>query len=236
MESNNADVEQNPPDKNYESKANVEEAKNFFKTKLLSIIKKIIAEPIRGCHEIFATPDKNKQSNAISLLGIGFIFIMLITYLTAVLSMPKGYGSRVEFGICLKISLLFSIILLLIAVFSLVVKSIGGAKISFGDELLTGGICVIPLCLFFLILFIMSLFSSGSSIGFMGRGGFGDFITGGSLIMLAAIIYLFLYLVTIIQQSLKASKVNDALSWYLSPLILVLSFYIGSKIGVAILS
>ena len=44
------------------------------------------------------------------------------------------------------------------------------------------------------------------------------------------LLYLLLMLFNIVQQSFNASGTNDALSWYLSPLVICVGFYIGAKI------
>ncbi len=224
LPSENTDQAQSSPSPQANPK--VEEVKDFIKTKFLSIVKKIIAQPIGGSFEIFVTPDKNKQTKALSLLGLGFVITLLLLYLGT----PGNVRSYIEFSAFLKASLAVTVVLLLISIFSLLVKIISGVKTSFGDELLTGGICTIPLCLFFLLMFIISLFTNNNSFSYFG-GDYSSILSGGSFIVLAAVIYLFLYLVTIVQQSLRASKVNDASSWYLSPLIIVLAFYIVGKIG-----
>ena len=45
------------------------------------------------------------------------------------------------------------------------------------------------------------------------------------------LLYLVLMLFNIVQQSFKAAGTNDALSGYLSPLVICVGFYIGAKIA-----
>lgn len=209
----------------------VEDVKDFIKTKLITIIKKIIAQPINGSYEVFAAPDKNKQSNAISLLGLGFVATLLLLYLAT----PASVRHYIEFSLFIKATFVVTIILFLISVCTFAVKSAAGTKITFGEELLTGGLCVIPICIFLLLLFIFSIIASDRSFNFF-EGGYRNIVDGSSFMAIAALLYLFLYILTIIQQSLKSSKVNDALNWYISPLIIVLSFYLGGKIAGALFS
>ena len=44
-------------------------------------------------------------------------------------------------------------------------------------------------------------------------------------------LYVFLFMVNIFQQSLKASGTNDAIAWYISPLAILLVFYCWVKIA-----
>lgn len=207
----------------------VEDVKDFIKTKLLAIIKKIIAQPTNGSYDVFSTPDKNKLTNAISLLGLGFVTTLILLYFTT----PSSMRSYIEFSVFIKASLVVTIILFLISVFTFIVKLTTGSKISFGEELLTGGICTIPIILFLILFFIISIVASDRSLNLI-EGGYSNILSSGSFIAIAAVIYLFLYLVTIIQQSLKSSKVNDAFNWYVSPLIIVIAIYLGEKIGEAL--
>jgi hypothetical protein len=45
--------------------------------------------------------------------------------------------------------------------------------------------------------------------------------------MTLAVLYFFLMMVNTFQQSLRASGLKDALAWYLSPLSIIISAYLG---------
>lgn len=234
MESTNQNTEQPQNDEATQTTVaqnnkTVEDVKDFIRTKLITIVKKIIAQPINGSYEVFITPDKNKSTNAISLLGVGFVATLILLYL----STPSTMRSYIEFSYFIKASFIVIIILFLISVCTFIVKSSSGSKVSFGEEMLTGGICAIPVILFLILSLILSIIASDSSFNLL-EGNYRNLLSSGGIIVLVAVVYLFLYLVTIIQQSLKSSKVSDALNWYITPIIIVAAFYVGGKIGVAL--
>jgi hypothetical protein len=118
------------------------------------------------------------------------------------------------------------LILFCISVLTFLAKSISG-KPDFKKELLTGGLCGIPMII---LVVYMSLFGASAAMSMLdisnfGRAGFLTF-----LIMM----YVLLMMINIVQQSLRSVQTKDALNWYLSPVIVCLSFYLGSVFANAI--
>ena len=199
----------------------VEQVKSFFQNTFLGIIKSILSQPINGTYAIFANAKSEAYNHALILIittGLVYIFLPF-------LFMSRQFGG--EFGMFFKLGIFLVLILVIISTLTFIVKSISG-KTDFKRELLTGGICGIPMMLSISVIGVLMLFSSPYSFDLE------DMLSQGILVI-ALQMYCILMLFNIIQQSLKASGTNDALSWYISPVIIVASFYIGVKIAQGLL-
>lgn len=198
----------------------VEEVSSFFKNNFFGLVKSVLTKPIEGTKAIFVQAGHESYQHALILIFTTGIAVILLNYLFL--------GSEIDFmpkGMFLKAGIIASIILFIISILTYFVKTLSG-KPDFKKELLTGGICGIPVILFtcYYCLFGSSVFGGFESFDFSGM----LFIHG------MVIIYFFLMLVNIVMQSLRASNSNDAVCWYVSPVIIILSFYLGIRIGTAI--
>ncbi|HMG14697.1 MAG TPA: zinc ribbon domain-containing protein [Saprospiraceae bacterium] len=204
----------------------IEQVKTFFKNNLIGIVKSIFIEPISGVSKIFENTAQEAYRQAVTLIlttGILYIILPLLFSGRANEFTPEG------FGFFIKIGVIIIIILVLISVFTFLAKSISG-KADFKNELLTGGLCGIPLMIFLGIISILVLFNSNMSVfGILTQ------MTSGNMIVNLCSIYLFLMLINIVQQSLKTANTNDGLSWWISPLIIFASFYVGFRISIDLL-
>ena len=178
--------------------------------------------PTDGIYSIF----QNKPEKAFNhfLILYAFVFILYFTgfYIITILSDMKI--RYIKFESALAFSLFPIILMFIVSSLSFGCKSIHG-KLSFKNELITGGICGIPLSLVILLfisvtlidpikdiwVFILEIYRIGFIVGIF-------------------LFYIVLLVLTVIQQSLKASGVNSSLSWYLSPLIYLFSMYLTFKI------
>jgi hypothetical protein len=114
--------------------------------------------------------------------------------------------------------------MLCIAALSFVLKIIQG-KADFKNELLTGALCGLPLGLIIVLTLVLRILGEGiNPLTF-----FSSPLSGGWL-MTVALLYFFLMMVNVFQQSLRAAGYKDALAWYLSPLSILIAMYVGMSI------
>jgi hypothetical protein len=199
----------------------VNEVKTFFAKNLLQIIKDIFTQPGKGTLGIFNRAGNEAYQHGFILIITTILFFILVPYMAA----GSEIRSAIGFGAFFKLGLIAGLVLIIISVLTFGIKAVSG-KPDFKKELLTGGICGIPLMLLLLALSIFMMFNKDSM----------NLLNPESLIQQGVIsgiilLYLLLMLFNIVQQSFKASGTNDALSWYLSPLIICIGFYIGVKIA-----
>lgn len=196
----------------------VEKVTGFFKNTFFGIVKSILTRPIQGTFEVFSKTNNDSYSHAIILIGttgITFFILPLIFF--------NKYLGNQGAGMFFRLGIIISLILIIISGLTYIVKALSGQP-DFRKELLTGGICGIPLIIWAIyscffgssVLAGFNIFSNLSGIGF-----------GAGILAMFLILFLF----NIVQQSLKSSNTNDAISWYISPIIIILSFYLGLKIG-----
>jgi len=128
------------------------------------------------------------------------------------------------FSAFLSIALSPVCIMLTIAALSFIIKLTFGSA-NFKSELLTGALCGLPLCLIIPLALILRIFGSGiNPLTF-----FSSPLSGGWL-MTVLMVYFFLMMVNVFQQSLKAAGIKDALAWYLSPVSILMAMYVGISI------
>jgi hypothetical protein len=215
-----SDFEEQQNTKKTEAITNMDEVKTFYKESLPKIFNAVLAEPIKGTYRLFSSPSEKTYHNSIFLiLTTGILF--------TVLPLLAAGDSRKYLGI--KPFLLTGstaiLCLVVISILSYITKSISG-KSSFKNELLTGGLCGIPLSIFICFVFLMSLFSNHLMEDILNPIAL---FSNGALISLV-IFYCLLSMINIFQQSLKSSGTNDAMSWYLSPIGIIFSLYLTGKI------
>lgn len=206
------------------SNEKVAEVKTFFKDDLLKIVKSIFTEPIKGTRAIFTNVEARTYSHALILIATTLLVYTIVPYLMVGSQMRDYLG----FGPFFKLGLSVALVLVIISAMTFGVKAVSG-KPDFKKELLTGGLCGIPLMIFIII---VALYVAFKGDGF--RYNSPQSLIDQGIFLLMITLYLMLMLFNIVQQSFKASGTNDALSWYLSPLVIFLAFYIGFKIAVSI--
>ena len=198
----------------------VNDVKSFFKKDLLQIIKSIFTEPIKGTLGIFNGAGNEAYQQGLILITTTIVFYILVPYIMA----GSEIRSVIGFGSFFKLGLSAGFVLVIISALTFGIKAVSG-KPDFKKELLTGGMCGIPLMLVLLTVAIFMMFNK-DGVSFMDP----ESLIHQGLISGIILLYLLLMLFNIVQQSFKASGTNDALSWYLSPLVICVGFYIGVKI------
>jgi hypothetical protein len=204
--------------------AKVEEVKAFFKDDLLKIVKSIFTEPIKGTLAIFTNAGTGAYSQALILIITTALVYTLVPYL-----MVGSEGRQLlGFASFFKLGLSIALVLIIISALGFGIKAISG-KPDFKKELLTGALCGIPLMIFIIVLALFTMFKGNSIRDFNPQS-----LLDQGILLGVITLYIMLMLFNIVQQSFKASGTNDALSWYLSPLVISAAFYIGTKIAMSI--
>lgn len=206
--------------------ADKEALKQFYKQDLMGIVKKIFMEPFNGTYQLFVNRSEKSFFHAIVLIASAAILCMFLVFFT----LPGEFREYAPwFSIMVRSAIAAVVLLLLISAFSFGIKMLSG-KPSFRNELLTGGLCAIPLTALMLLIFISAKMIIDedvlSSIAF---GGIQAVIQKAGFVLII-VFYILLLFINIFQQSLRAAGTKDVLLWYLSPICILLSFYITAKI------
>ncbi|MBK1441608.1 hypothetical protein JHJ32_16535 [Parapedobacter sp. ISTM3] len=201
--------------------------KSFYKEQLPSLLKTVFLNPISGTFELFKNPQKGAYNNSILLLLSTMALYLVVPYLLA----GKYIREMLSLGVLLKISISSGVFILVISALAFGIKSISGKPI-FKNELLVGALCGIGLVLVLVSFVFVRVFSGNIDLF--------DMMDPSRLLsklrlLLVFTLYIFLFMVNIFQQSLKASGTKDAISWYISPLAILLAFYVWGKITTAFL-
>ncbi len=211
--------EQNAPS-SQEPKSNVtDEVKQFYKGDFKNIFISFFKNPIEGIYSLLEKPSEKAYSQSLILFASVFVLYLIGGYV--IVGEAREY---MEFSYFIKTSLAPVVFMFVISSLSFAIKSLSG-KPNFKNELLTGGLCGIPLGLLIPFSLIIKILASEDSImdlmiDPMGAG------TIGVLLFF----YLILMMINVFQQSLKSSGTKDAIAWYLSPASVLLAFYITFKI------
>jgi hypothetical protein len=200
----------------------IDEVKLFYKNRFPKIFKAVFTAPTEGSYELFSSvSNENYQHALILIVSAGLLFVFL-PYLAV------GQAREfLRFGFFLRIGLAAVLCLLLLSGATFIIKSISG-KADFKNELLTGAVCGIPLSMLVAVMFLVNLFSSRDVMEHMLRDP--QSLIGSAVLITLFVLYCFLSMITILQQSLRASGTKDAMSWYLSPICVLLSVYLSVMI------
>lgn len=200
------------------AKKGLNEVKNFYKGDFKEIIINFFKRPTDGMFSVFQNPsEKSLIHSAIIAITVFLLFFIGSYILVGNLRKFMGFMDFVKIGLFPVLSMF------LIACLSFVIKAVLG-KANFKNELLTGAICGIPFILIFIALVFVQIFSGKNAANILNNP------TGVGTLGIIFIIYAFLMLINVLQQSLKSAKVQDALGWYLSPISIILSIYISTQI------
>lgn len=204
-----------------------EKIARFYKQGLPALLKKFFYEPINGTQTILSEKNESSYFNAIILMASTMVLYIILPYI-----MIGEMREYVGFGKMFKIGLTILLLMLVISLIVFGIKSISGKPVL-KNELLTGAICGIPFSLLLIFIFVLQLFAKDSlqldriSSSFEAISSFQNVGMIAALVML----YVFLFLINIVQQSLKSAGTKDAFAWYLSPITILISFYITTKIA-----
>jgi len=195
----------------------------FYKADFKNIFSTFFTNPIDGIRGIFANNNQNSQKTSLILYVSAFLFYFILSYL-----FDSNLRDYAPFSVFVKIAFLPVLIMLIISILSFTIKSIYG-KADFQNELLTGGICSIPLGLFLALMFILKIFSGDKILSSLTSFSMNNLQELG-LVFALILLYILMMLINVFQQSLKASGTKDGASWYLSPIAILLALYFSVKI------
>jgi hypothetical protein len=196
-----------------------DEVKVFYQRDFKYLFLAFFQDPVNGLLSIFSNPPAKGFLHALIIIGSVFVLYLGGAYL-AVGEMRE----YMRFSNFLSIALAPVFIMLCIAALSFVYKIIQG-KADFKNELLTGALCGLPLGLMMALALVLRIFGEGiNPLTF-----FSSPLSGGWL-MTVALLYFFLMMVNVFQQSLRAAGYKDTLAWYLSPLSILIAMYVGMSI------
>lgn len=209
--------EETTPQSN-ETKSSLDEVKNFYKEDFKNIFLTVFTNPIDGIYNSFKNPSPKAYTQSLILFGSVFAL-----YIAGMYFFLGEYASMVPFSYFIKIGLIPVLLMLMITLISFGIKSISG-KADFKAELLTGGLAGIPLALCIAILLLLKLFGTDVTMSAMKDP------VGAGMMLLLVVLYIFLMITNILQQSLKASGTKDAIAWYLSPVSILIAGYLASRV------
>jgi hypothetical protein len=209
--------EGNAPQAN-DNKSSLDEVKNFYKEDFKNIFLTVFTNPIDGIYNSFKNPSPKAYTQSLILFGSVFALYIVGMYLFL-----GDLASMVPFSYFIKIGLIPVILMLMITVISFGIKSISG-KADFKAELLTGGLSGIPLAVNIVLLLLLKMFGSEVTMSAIKDP------VGTGLMIVLVVLYIFLMLTNILQQSLKASGTKDAIAWYLSPVSIIVAVYLASRV------
>lgn len=195
------------------------EVKTFYTGAFKDILQTFFKNPIDGIVNIFRGSAENPFRHTLILYASVFVLFLIGTVI-----IMGGFRSGVTFGGLMQLSTLPIFFMLLISALAFGIKSISGSP-NFKNELLTGGLCAIPLGIMMIYFVISSLFGNASMRTMLYGPSTSDLF--GMFVML----YVILMLTNIFQQSLRANNTKDVLAWYLSPAAVVLAGFLTLKIS-----
>ncbi|GAA0556793.1 hypothetical protein [Chitinophaga japonensis] len=203
-----------------------EEVKRFYREDLLDLIKTVFLTPVEGIHALFLKRSDRSYFHALVLIVSAALVCMFFTFI----SIPSEFRSYLPwFSIVMKGAIFSGAFLVGISLCSFGIKLLSG-KPHFRDELLTGGLCAVPFSALNVLLFISAKLLLGKEVvSTIMMGGISSVIQKAGLVILL-ILYIYLQMVSILMQSLRAGGTNETLRWYLSPLGIILSGYLAVKI------
>ncbi len=198
-----------------------EALKNFYRNELLAIIKQVFLSPVTGVYGLFTGRTEKTYFHSLLLIGSSAVITMLLIYFM----IPSDARGYIPIGsIVMRAGLACIIFLFLLSLSTFGIKLLSGKPV-FKNELLTGALCAIPFTLMVILLWLGVTVFMGKSDIFMLVGGDITALLQKASLMFILMIYVFLMCENIVKQSLRAGAVNETLSWYLSPLAVLLSAY-----------
>ncbi len=192
------------------------EVRSFYQQDFKHLLLAFFQDPVNGLYSIFANPPAKGFMQSVIMMVSVFVLYFAGSYLAV-----GDAREYMKFSSFLTIGITPVFIMLFITLFSFVIKAAAG-RADLKGELLTGALGGLPLGLVIVMLLILSLFGEG-----MNPFTLFSSPLGGGWLMTLAVLYFFLMMVNTFQQSLRASGLKDALAWYLSPLSIIISAYLG---------
>ena len=180
----------------------------------------IFKDPTDGLKMYFA--DKTKTS--VNVLFILYILVFVV-YIFGSALLFGNRADNIDLDVYFKIGTMPVLVMLVISVMSFILKSIFG-KTEFRDELITGGVSGIPIVLLMCGLVFLSFFTKNLIRKVMQD----PFDLG--VIAVLVFFYIFILMINVFKQSLRANGLKDSLAFFLSPISIFMSFYVAYQIGI----
>ena len=166
--------------------------------------------------------DKTKTSVNISL---SLYILVFVVYIFGVALLAGDNADKFDLVDYFKVGTMPVLVMLVISVMSFILKSIFG-KTEFKEELITGGVSGIPIVLLMSGFVFLSFFKKNLISKVMGD----PFDLG--VIAVLVFFYLFLLMINVFKQSLRANGLKDSLAFFVSPISIFMSFYLAYQIGI----
>ncbi len=198
------------------------EVNRFYRTSFPGIFYTVFFKPVKGVLGLFENPSGDRFRNGLILMvstTLMYIFIPML-----LLQWMDGNTSHLSFSVYFKMGMLVGTLLLLLSIFSFVIKVVHG-RADLMAEFFTGGLCGIPLMLLMLLLTVLALLGKLSIYSVLTGNLFGS-----GIMMTAVVVYLLMFILNILQQSFRAGGVGEARAWYAAPLLLIFSYWLSSQI------
>ena len=187
---------------------------------LSRIFSVIFKDPTDGLKMYFA--DKTKTSVNISL---SLYILVFVVYIFGSALLFGDDADNIDLVDYFKVGTMPVLVMLVISVMSFILKSIFG-KTEFRDELITGGVSGIPIVLLMCGLVFLSFFTKNLIRKVMQD----PFDLGVIAVLL--FFYIFILMINVFMQSLRANGLKDSVAFFLSPISIFMSFYVAYKIGI----
>lgn len=198
-----------------------DEVKSFYANDFKALILKFFKEPLDGMMGLLSEGGDKAYKQALILFAS--VFALYIVGLKVLLP------SIVGISVIAKMAAAPVIFMAILSLVAFGIKSISG-KPAIKNELMTGGLCGIPVSLLLLIVIVLKMVAVPDISDLLSPADLIQKLNFIVAIGLVGILYAFLMLFNVFQQSLKAAKTNEAIAWYISPLSVCVSIYISIKV------
>lgn len=195
------------------------EVKSFYQHDFKGLLLTFFRDPLTGLYHLFSNPPANGFVQAMILLASVFVLYFAGSYL-----LVGGLREFMGFSSFLSIGLTPVLIMVAVAALSFAIKLTVG-KADFKSELLTGALCGLPLGLIIVVALVLRIF--GDEINPLTL--FSSPLSGGWM-MAIVLLYLFLMMINVLQQSLRAGGLRDVRAWYLAPIAILVAVYVAMSV------
>lgn len=196
------------------------EVRDFYQRDFKNLLLYFFTDPINGLRAFFTNPSEKAPMQAGILFATVFVLYFAGSYI-----LVGDMRDYMSFSSFLSIGLSPVLVMLAAATLSFVVKLVSGGA-NFKSELLTGALCGIPLGMLVPIALVLRVFGMGNGLLSIVQNPVGS---GSAFTVI--MLYLFLMMVNVFQQSLRAAGIREVPAWYLAPLAILLSFYLGFTVA-----
>jgi len=197
-----------------------DEVRNFYQRDFKTLFISFFTNPVNGLSAFFTNPSEKAPMQAGILYATVFVLYFAGSYI-----LVGDMRDYMDFSNFLSIGLGPVLIMLAATTLSFLVKLVAGGA-NFKSELLTGALCGVPLGLLVPLSLVLRVFGMGNGLLSIIQNPVGS----GSIFTIV-MLYLFLMMVSVFQQSLRAAGIKEVPAWYFSPLAILLSFYLGFTVA-----